>query len=41
MTIFDSTTLSAAGITAGSATGAAAETRSNIIEATQAGEVLE
>ncbi|MCA1286894.1 hypothetical protein [Salipiger bermudensis] len=38
MTIFDSTTLSAAGITAGSATGAAAETRSNIIEATQAAE---
>jgi len=38
MTIFDSTTLSAAGITAGSATGAAAGSRSNIIEATQAAE---
>ncbi|MBY6004665.1 hypothetical protein KUV62_12145 [Salipiger bermudensis] len=38
MTIFDTTTLSAAGITAGSAPGAAAETRANIIEATQAAE---
>ena len=38
MSIFDTTTLSAAGVTPGSATAAAAETRANIMEATQAAE---
>lgn len=38
MSIFDTTTVSAAGVTPGGATAAATETRANIIEATQAAE---